>query len=119
MQRQETSGPSHMDHIMQSGFSMSDIKGLHRFGEEAAEADEMGMMGPSRPARKPSVGRGSPAYDMMRSSSALDIDTFQIDGEEKAEKKRGRSPFKIFKRGKSKDKNKSKSPTDRNRGRCK
>lgn len=111
--------PSHMDHIMQGGFTMNDIKGLHRFGEDGAEADEqMGMMNPSRPARKSSVSRGSPTYDIMnRSTSALDIDTFHMDGDDRAEKKRGRSPFKFFKKSRSQSKDKkSKSPPDRNRG---
>lgn len=122
MQRQEVQNPSHMDHIMQSGFTMSDIKGLNRYGEEGVEADEQMAMhlNPSRPPRKGSVSRGSPTYDMMvRSTSALDIDTFQANSEDKSEKKRGRSPFKFFKksRDQSKDKHKSKSPQDRNRGR--
>lgn len=121
----QQSQPTHIDHIMKSGFTMNDIKGLQRYGEEVAEADEhMGLqMNPMRPMRKGSVTRTSPSYDMMssmaRSSSALDIDTYQIDGEEKGEKKRGRSPFKFFsKKGRStsKDKHKSKSPVDRNRG---
>lgn len=120
-QQQEQAQQGHMDHIMKSGFTMNDIKGLHRFGEDGAEADE-GMMGPSRTTRKGSLGRGSPTYDMMpsmgRSASVLDID-FPIDGpfDDKAEKKRGRSPFKFFKKSQSKDKHKSKSPPDRNRGR--
>lgn len=104
---------------MQSGFSMSDIKGLHRFGEEGAEADEQMTLNfnASRPPGKGSVGGGSPSYDMMvRSTSALDIDTFQMDGDEKADKKRGRSPFRFFRKSQSKEKHKSKSPPDRNRG---
>lgn len=117
--------PTHIDHIMKSGFTMSDIKGLHRYGEEAAEADDQMalLLNPSRPPRKGSVSRGSPSFDMMdsmaRSTSALDIDSFQPDIDEKGEKKRGRSPFKFFKknRDQSKDKHKSKSPPDRNRGR--
>lgn len=119
-QQQEQAQQGHMDHIMKSGFTMSDIKGLHRFGEENVEADE-GMM--QRQQRKGSLGRNSPSYDMMgqsmgRSASVLDID-FPIDGpfDDKAEKKRGRSPFKFFKKSQSKDKHKSKSPPDRNRGR--
>ncbi|XP_055318049.1 ryanodine receptor isoform X5 [Sitodiplosis mosellana] len=120
VERQESmQNPSHMDHIMQGGFTMNDIKGLHRFGEEAVEADEQMMMNPSRPPRKGSVSRGSPTYDIMaRSTSALDIDTFHTDGDDKLEKKRGRSPFKFFKKGRSQSKDKkSKSPPDRNRGR--
>lgn len=121
--------PVHMDHIMKGGFTMSDLKGLNRnFNEEAVEADEqMLRLNPSRPSRKGSLSRGSPTFDafdmgskMQRSTSALDIDGYQMDGmEDKSDKKRGRSPFKFFKknRDQSKDKHKSRSPTDRNRGR--
>lgn len=123
--QQQMEQPTHIDHIMKSGFTMNDIKGLHRYGEEAAEADEhMLHLNPSRPPRKPSVSRGSPTFDMMspmaRSTSALDIDFPMEPQDEKAEKKRGRSPFKFFKknRDQSKDKHaKSKSPPDRSRGR--
>lgn len=115
--------PTHIDHIMKSGFTMNDIKGLHRFGEETGDIDDQMalQMSPSRPGRKTSVGRGSPTFDMMnsmaRSTSALDIDAYQIDGDDKGDKKRGRSPFKFFKKSHSKEKHKSKSPPDRNRGR--
>lgn len=121
--QQAQTGPTHIDHIMKSGFTMNDIKGLHRYGEEAPEADEqMSQLNPSRPPRKGSMSRGSPTFDMMsRSASALDIDGYNFDPQDdKAEKKRGRSPFKFFtrkSRERSKDKNKSKSPPDRNRGR--
>lgn len=114
--------PTHIDHIMKSGFTMNDIKGLQRYGEEAVEADEL-QMNPMRPTRKGSVTRTSPSYDMLssmaRSNSALDIDTYQMDGDDKGEKKRGRSPFKFFKKSRdhSKDKHKSKSPAGR--GTCK
>lgn len=119
-QQQIQQSASHMDHIMKSGgFTMNDLKGLNRnFGDEGAEADEMMRMSPSRPPR-----RGSPTFEMMamqRSTSALDIDSYALDGPEEKEKKRGRSPFKFFKknRDQSKDKNKSKSPS-RGRGTCK
>lgn len=120
----QQSQPTHIDHIMKNtGFTMNDIKGLHRYGEEGVEPDEhMALhLNPSRPARKSSVTRGSPTYDMLpsmaRSTSALDMDNYHMDTDEKAEKKRGRSPFKFFKKSHSKEKNKSKSPPDRNRGR--
>lgn len=130
-QAQSLAQSSHMDHIMKSGFTMNDLKGLHRnFNEDGVEADEqMHRINPSRSPRQGSLGRGSPTYDMMssmqRSTSALDIDSYQIDGhlegqlDDKAEKKRGRSPFKFFKknRDQSKEKHKSKSPPDRGRGR--
>lgn len=120
-QQQEQVAQGHIDHIMKSGFTMSDIKGMHRYGEDNVEADEgMMNMSPSRSTRKGSVSRGSPIqFDMMeRSASVLDMD-FQVD-EEKSEKKRGRSPFKFFKKSRdhSKDKHKSKSPS-RGRGTCK
>lgn len=116
---------NHMDHIMKSGFTMNDLKGLQRnFNEDGAEADEMLRLSPQRPIRKNSMSRGSPGFDMMssmqRSTSALDMDSYGLlDGpDEKVDKKRGRSPFKFFKknRDQSKDKHKSKSPPDRSRG---
>lgn len=115
-EKQQAREPAHIENIMKSGFTMNDIKGLHRFGEDGAEADDMVV--PSRPPRKPSLNRGSPTFDMMtRSASAFEIDGYDDD---KNEKKRGRSPFKKFfkkNRDQSKDKHKSKSPPDRNRGR--
>lgn len=113
---------------MKGGFTMNDLRGLNRnFNEDGVEADEqMLRLNPSRPTRKTSVSRGSPTYDgyetgskMQRSTSALDIDGYQDGMDDKSEKKRGRSPFKFFKksRDQSKDKHKSRSPTDRNRGR--
>lgn len=124
-QQQEQAQQGHMDHLMKGGFTMNDIKGLHRFGEDNMDADEgMIHMNASRSQRKGSLGRSSPTFEMIhsmdRSASVLDID-FPVDGpfDDKAEKKRGRSPFKFFKksRDQSKDKLKSKSPTDRSRGR--
>lgn len=123
-QQQEQAAQGHMDHMMKGGFTMNDLKGLHRFGEENAEADEGMLLNPSRPQRKGSISRGSPIqFDMMspmgRSTSAMDID-FSLDDPEDKDKKRGRSPFKFFSkksRDQSKDKHKSKSPTDRSRGR--
>lgn len=116
---------THMDLIMKSGgFTMNDLKGLNRNFDDGADGDEMMRMSPSRPPRKGSLNRGSPTFEMIamqRSTSALDIDSYAMDGpEDKAEKKRGRSPFKFFKknRDQSKDKNKSKSPS-RGRGVCK
>lgn len=118
-QQQEQAQQGPMDHLMKGGFTMNDIKGLHRFGEENAETDEgMMNMNASRPPRNGSLGRGSPTFDISM-PSVLDID-FPVDAafEDKTEKKRSRSPFKFFKksRDRSKDKHKSKSPTDRSRG---
>lgn len=111
---------------------MNDIKGLHRGFEDGAEPDDQMMrLNPRAPPRKGSLSRGMPSFEtsstldlngkMNRSNSALDIERYQFDGiiDNKTEKKRGRSPFKFFKksRDQSKDKHKSKSPTDRGRGR--
>lgn len=121
------STPAHIDHIMKSGFTMSDIKGMHRtYSEDAAEADEqMLRTSPSRPPRKGSMTRGGydEQGDMQRSTSALDMNAYQTAedlGEDgKDDKKRGRSPFRFFKknRDQSKDKLKSKSPDAKDRQR--
>lgn len=115
--------PAHIDHIMKSGFTMSDIKGMHRNFEEPAEADEqMLRANPSRPPRKGSLTRVGSQYErmddnvrMQRSTSALNMDNYQSAEpveDDKTDKKRGRSPFRFFKknRDQSKDKLKSKSP---------
>lgn len=118
--------PAHIDHIMKSGFSINDIKGMNRYGEEAMETDDRMLRGPSRPPRNGSLSRISPNFEMdsfdtsdrmKRSTSAMDMDAmgYGIDrSRERSEekKKRGRSPFKLFskKRDKSKDKFKSKTP---------
>lgn len=116
--------PAHIDHIMRSGFTMSDIKGLNRNFEDGTEADEMlqPSSNPSRPPRKGSLTRTGSQYErmddnvrMQRSTSALNMDNYQSAEaveEDKGDKKRGRSPFRFFKknRDQSKDKLKSKSP---------
>lgn len=114
--------PAHIDHIMKSGFTMNDIKGLHRNFEDPAEADEQMLRpNPSRPPRKGSLTRTGSNYEhmddnvkMQRSTSALQMDQYQTaePEDEKDGKKRGRSPFRFFKknRDQSKDKVKSKSP---------
>lgn len=115
--------PAHIDHIMKSGFTMNDIKGLHRnYSEDAVESDEMLRPNPSRPPRKGSLTRNGAGYDhmddnvrMQRSTSNINMDNYQTAEaleDDKADKKRGRSPFRFFKksRDQSKDKIKSKSP---------
>lgn len=60
--------PAHIEQIMKSGFSISDLKGLHRNYEEAVESDEVMKSGntnksiksPSRPPRKMSLTRNGP-----------------------------------------------------------
>lgn len=60
--------PAHIEQIMKSGFSLTDIKGLHRnYSEDAVEADEVlkthsttnksTKSMPSRPPRKGSLSR--------------------------------------------------------------
>nr|CAD7437731.1 unnamed protein product [Timema bartmani] len=133
--------PAHIEQIMRSGFSMSDIKGLQRgYSDDAAEADEMMMNGPSpdsppsklkhkpsRPPRKGSLSRNT-TFDlqingplqqgkMHRSTSELDLNAYDgmtnnIDSKDD-KKKRGRSPFRFFsrKRDASSDRlKKSKTP---------
>lgn len=121
-QQQEAAAPAHFDHIMKSGFTMNDIKGLHRsYGEDTADADDMMRLNPGRPPRKGSLTRPSMAYDpplieinsqLQRSSSELQITyTGQLEPKEDKNKKRGKSPFKFFKkRDQSKDKMKSRTP---------
>lgn len=108
---------SNMDHIMKSGFTMNDIKNLHRNFDEAEADEHMGRNGgPNRPPRKGSLSRPGPAFDppalevngvdgLQRSTSALDM---QRDGggDHDDKRKRGRSPFRLFgkKRDQSKDK---------------
>lgn len=65
-----------IEHMIKSGFSMSDIKGLHRnYSEDAVEADEMlkperqispkmSKKNPNRPPRKGSLTRNASQYDM-------------------------------------------------------
>lgn len=117
----QSAAPAHIDHIMKSGFTMNDIKGLHRsYTEDAAEADEQMLRpNPQRPPRKGSLTQNG--YDsmdlnikMQRSMSALNMERFHSEEralDDKSEKKRGRSPFNFFRksRDQSKDKLKSKS----------
>lgn len=102
--------PAHIEQIMKSGFTMSDIKGLQRgYSEDVVEADEIIMNGPtpdspqspsklknrpSRPPRKGSLSRNA-TYDNMenaltngmlepgkihRSTSDMDLNRYNIDG---------------------------------------
>ncbi|XP_014249566.1 ryanodine receptor isoform X2 [Cimex lectularius] len=121
---QEQTTPAHIEQIMKSGFSMSDIKGLQRgYSEDAVEADEVigpsssPMMKsklkstPSRPPRKGSLSRQedmthlngtleSGLGAMNRSTSELDFNRYngEISDGKDDKKKRGRSPFRFFSR---------------------
>lgn len=130
----EHTTPAHIDHIMRSGFTMNDIKGLSRnYNEDAVESDEVlrPNQGPNRPPRKGSITRtngnyGNPTLEingrMQRSTSELRMTDYN-DCDEKMDdkKKRGRSPFRLFgkKRDQSKEKIKMKQEEDRrlNQGR--
>ncbi|XP_035793575.1 ryanodine receptor-like isoform X15 [Anopheles albimanus] len=107
--------PAHLDHIMRSGFTMNDIKGLHRnYSEDAAETDDMMRNGPARPARHAARGGLSPPGIEINGEATSDgelnaysdneLDGAMMDGD--GRKKRGRSPFRLFgkKRDQSKDK---------------
>ncbi|KAK7790957.1 hypothetical protein R5R35_007854 [Gryllus longicercus] len=99
--------PAHLEQIMRSGFSMSDIKGLQRgYSEDAVEADELlaeaeararAPSRPARPSRKGSIPRNatfddantlassgdllSPASaNVHRSTSDLGLDRFDGEG---------------------------------------
>uniref|UniRef100_A0A182QKY2 Ryanodine receptor 3, brain n=1 Tax=Anopheles farauti TaxID=69004 RepID=A0A182QKY2_9DIPT len=106
------SAPAHFDHIMRSGFTMNDIKGLHRnYSEDAAEADEMMRNGPRRPSRHQSRGGLSPPGIEINGEATSDgeLNAYsdnELDGVGDERKKRGRSPFRLFgkKRDQSKDK---------------
>jgi ryanodine receptor 2 len=121
----EHTTPAHIEQIMRSGFTMNDIKGLHRnYNEDAVESDEVMRGSPNRPPRKGSISRTNGNYDaptleingrMQRSSSELRYS----EGDDKDDKKkRGRSPFRLFgkKRDQSKDKIKGKGEVDDKRG---
>lgn len=118
MAEAEHTTPAHIDHIMKSGFTMNDIKGLNRNYEDAVESDE--VLRPSRPARKGSLSRTN-GYDppsleingrMQRSTSNMDMNQYdEADLEKDGKKKRSKSPwFFGKKRDQSKDKLKSKTP---------
>lgn len=125
MNEAQQTAPAHIDHIMKSGFTMSDLKGMRNFGDDAAEADEILRSNPQRPPRKGSLTQnGYETMDsnsrMHRSVSAINVDPYQSQEStlEDKDKKRGRSPFKFFKKSRdaskeSKFKSKSKSPDSR------
>lgn len=116
--------PAHIDHIMKSGFTISDIKGMTRsYGEGSADVVEHMMRpagSPVRPQRKSSMTHGGYDADeqaqMERSTSVFDMGDYQtaeaMDEEKAAEdKKRGRSAFRFFKKNRdhSKDKIRTRS----------
>lgn len=107
---------------MKSGFTMNDIKGLHRnYDQDGVESDE--VLRPNRPPRRTSISRPNGNYPdtptlevngrMQRSTSELDMNNYEND-EKDDKKKRGRSPFRLFgkKRDQSKDKIKGKNEAE-------
>ncbi|XP_037915514.1 ryanodine receptor isoform X7 [Hermetia illucens] len=118
-ENQNIASPAHIDHIMKSGFTMNDLKSLHRsYPEEHAEPEDhllRTQTSPARPPRKGSLSRNitfeTPMYNgingrLERSSSALDMNHIIEQPDDK--KKRGRSPFKFFSK-KSRDQSKEKA----------
>lgn len=77
--------PAHIEQIMKSGFSLTDIKGLHRnYSEDAVESDEVlkthsttsksTKSMPSRPPRKGSLSRnGMDTLNMENSNLDLNL----------------------------------------------
>lgn len=70
--------PAHIEQIMKSGFSLTDIKGLHRnYSEDAVESDEVMKTHsttnkstksmPSRPPRKGSLSRNMDTLNIENS----------------------------------------------------
>ncbi|KAE9543520.1 hypothetical protein AGLY_002320 [Aphis glycines] len=124
LSQSEHATPAHIEQIMKSGFSMSDIKGLHRgYSDDPVENDEMmpntaplpprgkNQPPPPRPPRKGSLSRHDDLTiendgKLNRSSSELNFNIYNqqngngqdINKDDK--KKRGRSPFRFFSRKK-------------------
>ncbi|XP_058809913.1 ryanodine receptor [Phymastichus coffea] len=102
IQDQHTQPSAHMEQIMRSGFSMSDIKGMtdlqRNYAEEAQELDEMMRESPlpmqRRPARPPR--RGSLSGSRNLAGSDGEVNSYgDMNGDAKDDKKkRGRSPFR-------------------------
>ncbi|CAG9853862.1 unnamed protein product [Phyllotreta striolata] len=113
--------PAHIENIMRSGFSMSDIKGLHRTYEDNVEPEEVmkqpasnrkSMRMPARPPRKGSLSRNVNGFDdnttggmtgrgVQRSNSELNMNRYNeltngVPEKTDDKKKRGRSPFRFF-----------------------
>lgn len=99
--------PAHIEQIMKSGFTMNDIKGLHRnYSEDAVEADEMmrpvrgpqntkTRATPSRPSRPPRKGSLAGYEDgAMEEGMGQHRSTSELDLTAKDKKTRGRSPFR-------------------------
>ncbi|KAH1003553.1 hypothetical protein HUJ04_003457 [Dendroctonus ponderosae] len=101
-----TANPAHIENIMRSGFSMTDIKGLHRnYSEDAVESDlnevmkhqaqqqvqqqilsRMGKTMPARPPRKGSLSRTNPSangfedsYTQINGSRGVHRSTSELD----------------------------------------
>ncbi|XP_055904497.1 ryanodine receptor isoform X8 [Eupeodes corollae] len=105
----QPSQTAHVDHMLKSGFTMNDIKGLNRNYNDNTEAED-NMNGPSRPPRKGSLTRNITFEDGMSDNmrgSATNLDMMNGLDEADDKKKRGRSPFKFFSK-KSRDQSKDK-----------
>ncbi|XP_069170443.1 ryanodine receptor [Procambarus clarkii] len=91
--------------LVDTGFSLSDIKELHYSNEEGVEADE-GM------ARK-GTSADKPSQDPVTLSTEVTRETQEATPEPAERKKRGKSPFRFFskKRDASADRSRSKGRT--------
>lgn len=103
---EHTTNTANYDHLLREGFTMNEIKGLHRnYNEDGIESDE--VMRPQRPGRRPSINNNMlDIPNMQRSTSNLDMNNgYEEDVRGGDGKKRGRSPFRLFgkKRDASKD----------------
>lgn len=109
-EHQAQPGGAHLDHIMKSGFTMNDLKGLQRnYSEDGVESDEVMRHGPQRPSRASRRGEAlsPPGIEINGEMHMSDPENAYSDHEmDDDRKKRGRSPFRLFgkKRDQSKDK---------------
>ncbi|XP_057319088.1 ryanodine receptor isoform X9 [Microplitis mediator] len=105
-QSQAATPSAHMEQIMRSGFSMSDIKGLQRnYSEDAVEDAEMMKESPlpqrSKPARPPRKNSLYESHNLNHDGgNEAEMNGFEeMNGDAKDDKKlkRGRSPFSTLK----------------------
>ncbi|XP_034937910.1 ryanodine receptor isoform X2 [Chelonus insularis] len=101
-QMQAAAPSAHMEQIMKSGFSMSDIKGLQRnYSEDAVEEAEMMKESPipqrnkpSRPPRKNSLYESRTLNNINDTEIMNGYDEMNGDLKDDKKLKRGRSPFR-------------------------
>ncbi|KAJ8665342.1 hypothetical protein QAD02_007004, partial [Eretmocerus hayati] len=118
---QQTS--AHIEQIMRSGFSMSDIKGMtdlqRTYADDGAD-DEMMRESPlpmqrGKPLRPPRRGSISGSQNLLSDGEANGFGDMNGDAKDD-KKKRGRSPFRFFSRKEKKTDAKAKTPEPLTRG---